>query len=59
MQRLVHSTVGSSPSLAPTRKRPTAFTPIWNRLLSPAEITSIWTADATDLRNSAMYHSYA
>jgi len=36
-----------------------AHLPIWNRLLSTTEITSIWTAGATDLRNSAMYHSYA
>jgi hypothetical protein len=31
---------------------------IWNRLLSAAEIASIWTAGANDLRDSAMYHSY-
>ncbi|MBV8893147.1 MAG: hypothetical protein JO266_14460 [Acidobacteria bacterium] len=31
---------------------------IWNRLLSPTEIASIWTAGATDLRNTAIYHSY-
>jgi hypothetical protein len=31
---------------------------IWNRLLSGAEIASIWTAGATDLRATAMYHSY-
>ena len=31
---------------------------IWNRLLSAAEIGSIWTAGAGDLRGSAMYHSY-
>jgi hypothetical protein len=31
---------------------------IWNRLLLAAEIASIWTAGATDLGNTAMYHSY-
>jgi hypothetical protein len=31
---------------------------IWNRLLSAAEIASIWTAGANDLRSSPMYHSY-
>jgi hypothetical protein len=31
---------------------------IWNRLLSPTDIASIWSAGAIDLRNSAMYHSY-
>lgn len=31
---------------------------VWNRLLSAAEIGSIWTAGASDLRGSAMYHSY-
>src|SRR3954451_8503543 len=31
---------------------------IWNRLLSSTEIASIWTAGATDLRDTAMYHSY-
>jgi Concanavalin A-like lectin/glucanases superfamily len=31
---------------------------IWNRLLSAAEIASIWTAGANDLRTTAMYHSY-
>jgi len=31
---------------------------IWNRLLSPAEISSIWTAGANDLQDTAMYHSY-
>jgi hypothetical protein len=28
---------------------------LWNRLLSPAEIASIWTAGANDLRDAAMY----
>jgi hypothetical protein len=31
---------------------------IWNRLLSSTEIASIWTAGATDLRDTEMYHSY-
>jgi hypothetical protein len=31
---------------------------IWNKLLSADEIASIWTAGATDLRDTAMYHSY-
>lgn len=31
---------------------------IWNRLLSAAEIASMWTAGADDLRSTAMYHSY-
>jgi Concanavalin A-like lectin/glucanases superfamily len=32
---------------------------IWNRLLSADEVGSIWTAGATDLRDTAMFHSYA
>jgi hypothetical protein len=32
---------------------------IWNRLLSAAEITSMWAAGGNDLRGTAMYHSYA
>jgi hypothetical protein len=32
---------------------------LWNRLVSPAEIASIWTAGATDLRDTPMYHSYS
>jgi len=32
---------------------------IWNRTLSDAEIGSIWTAGANDLRDTAIYHSYA
>ena len=32
---------------------------LWNRLLSPAEIASIWTAGGNDLRDTAMHHSYA
>jgi Concanavalin A-like lectin/glucanases superfamily len=31
---------------------------IWNKLLSADEIASIWTAGATSLRDTAMYHSY-
>ena len=31
---------------------------IWNRLLSTAEIASIWTAGVTDLSDTTMYHSY-
>jgi len=31
---------------------------IWNKLLSATEIALIWTAGATDLRDTAMYHSY-
>ena len=31
---------------------------IWNRLLSSAEITSIWTAGQSELRSTAMYRSY-
>jgi Concanavalin A-like lectin/glucanases superfamily len=31
---------------------------IWNRLLSGDEIASIWNAGASDLRGSAMYHSF-
>jgi hypothetical protein len=31
---------------------------IWNRLLSATEIASIWTAGASDLSNTPMYHSY-
>jgi hypothetical protein len=31
---------------------------IWNRLLSAEEIASIWTAGASDLDGTAMYHSY-
>ncbi len=36
-----------------------AHVAIWNRLLSSAEITSIWTAGELELRGTAMYHSYA
>jgi hypothetical protein len=32
---------------------------IWNRLLSADEIASICAAGANDLRDMAMYHSYA
>ena len=35
-----------------------AHVAIWNRLLSAAEIASIWTAGAGDLSNTPMYHSY-
>jgi hypothetical protein len=35
-----------------------AHVAIWNRLLSAAEIASIWTAGANDLGNTPMYHSY-
>ena len=35
-----------------------AHVAIWNRLLSQAEIASIWTAGATELRHTPMYHSY-
>jgi hypothetical protein len=35
-----------------------AHVAIWNRLLSAAEIASIWTAGASDLSNTPMYHSY-
>lgn len=35
-----------------------AHVAIWNRLLSAAEIASVWTAGANDLRETAMYHSY-
>jgi Concanavalin A-like lectin/glucanases superfamily len=31
---------------------------VWNSQLSPAKIASIWTAGASDLRDTAMYHSY-
>ena len=36
-----------------------AHVAIWNRLLSPDEIASIWTAGQTELLNTPMYHSYA
>jgi Concanavalin A-like lectin/glucanases superfamily len=36
-----------------------AHVAIWNRLLSPGEITSIWTAGQLELRGTAIYHSYA
>jgi hypothetical protein len=35
-----------------------AHVAIWNRLLSSAEITSIWTTGQTELRDTPMYHSY-
>ena len=35
-----------------------AHVAIWNRLLSTAEITSIWTEGQSELRNTPMYHSY-
>jgi hypothetical protein len=31
---------------------------IWNRLLSSAEIASMWTAGQIELRSTPMYHSY-
>jgi hypothetical protein len=31
---------------------------IWNRLLSASEIASLWEAATSDLRDTAMYHSY-
>jgi hypothetical protein len=31
---------------------------IWNRLLSAAEVASIWTTGANDLSNTPMYHNY-
>jgi len=31
---------------------------VWNRLLCASEIASIWMAGTTDLRGTAMYHSY-
>jgi len=48
----------SAMQLAPGFKGAIAHMSIWNRLLSAAEIGSIWTAGAGDLRGSAMYHSY-
>ncbi len=35
-----------------------AHVAIWNRLLSTAEIASIWAEGQAELRNTAMYHSY-
>ncbi len=35
-----------------------AHVAIWNRLLSSAEVASIWTAGQTELRDTPMYHSY-
>jgi len=35
-----------------------AHVAIWDRLLLPAEIASIWAAGVNDLRATAMYHSY-
>jgi len=35
-----------------------AHVAIWNRLLPSDEITSIWTAGQTELRDTPMYHSY-
>ena len=35
-----------------------AHVAIWNRLLSQAEIASIWTEGAVELRHTPMYHSY-
>jgi hypothetical protein len=35
-----------------------AHVAIWNRLLSPAEITALWTAGQSELRSTQMYHSY-
>ena len=34
-----------------------AHVAIWNRLLSSAEITSIWTAGQLELRDTPMFHS--
>jgi len=35
-----------------------AHVAIWNRLLSSAEISSIWTGGQVELRSTPMYHSY-
>jgi hypothetical protein len=35
-----------------------AHVAIWNRLLSSAEITSIWVEGQSELRSTPMYHSY-
>jgi len=36
-----------------------AHVAIWNRLLSSAEITSLWAQGQSELRSTPMYHSYA
>ncbi len=36
-----------------------AHVAIWNRLLSSAEIDSVWAAGRNELRDTPMYHSYA
>jgi Concanavalin A-like lectin/glucanases superfamily len=36
-----------------------AHVAIWNRLLSPIEIDSLWIAGHSELRDTTMYHSYA
>jgi hypothetical protein len=36
-----------------------AHVAIWNRLLSPIEIDSLWVAGQNELRATPMYHSYA
>lgn len=59
----VHPAHGSGPiTVGGTRstgfKGAIAHLAIWNRLLSAAEISSIGSAGANDLRGSAMYHSY-
>jgi hypothetical protein len=59
----VHPQDGSGPiSIGGTNsfgfKGSIAHVAIWNRLLSSAEITSIWAGGQTELRGTPMYHSY-
>lgn len=48
--------IGGTPSVG--YKGSIAHLAIWNRLLSSAEITSIWSEGLTELRGTPMYHSY-
>jgi len=48
--------MGGTPPLG--YKGSIAHVALWNRLLSSAEITAIWSGGLTELRGTPMYHSY-
>lgn len=48
--------IGGTPSLG--YKGSIAHVAIWNRLLSSAEIESIWSEGLAELQDTPMYHSY-
>jgi len=59
----IHPQAGSGPvriggNLRTGFKGGIAHVAIWNRLLTPDEIASVWSAGVADLQGDAMYHSY-